>query len=168
MTPDVNILVAAFLPGHPQRAQALRWLSEALAASAAGATVAILPMVAVGFLRVVTGTRAGHPVTPIGQAVAFLKSIVHAPGVWMPSLGHEWNLFEALCLERSLRGGVITDAWIAAAVRTHGLRLVTFDADFRGLLRPDEYTLLIPENNVQESRVKYLVDYAGNRQALAA
>lgn len=168
MTPDVNVLVAAFLEGHPQRVQAQKWLTGALADCASGATLAILPMVAVGFLRVVTSHRTCSAMNPIEDAIAFLESILSAPGVSMPDVGPEWDAFEALCLERNLRGGIISDAWIASATKATGLHLVTFDADFRRLLLPNQYTLLVPEDNLQEPRVNYLVDYRGNRQVLAA
>lgn len=161
MTPDVNVLVAAYLRDHPQHGQARRWLRETLVA-AAGSGVALLPMVAVGFLRVVTSIRTS-PVTSVAQAMTFLEFILGAPGVWMPEVGPEWSLFKALCLDRKLHGGIISDAWIAAAVRTHGLNLVTFDADFRQLLRPDQFTLLVAEPNLQERRAKYGVHGCSNR-----
>jgi toxin-antitoxin system PIN domain toxin len=166
ITPDVNVLVAAFMPDHPHRHQALRWLTTALANNASGAMLAILPMVAVGFVRVVTSSRGNSQST--AQAIAFVKSILNARGAWMPDVGSEWALLQELCLERGLRGGIISDAWIAAAVRANGLHLVTFDTDFRGLLEPDQYTLLVPENNLQEPRVTYFAPFLRERRALAA
>jgi len=47
-----------------------------------------------------------------------------------------------LCLHRGLRANDIPDAWIAAAVRQLGDHLVSFDADFRKLLKRSELTLL--------------------------
>ena len=158
MTPDVNVLVAAFLSAHPQHERAREWLKGALRDCLAGNALQILPMVAVGFLRVVTSFRTS-PATSINDAVAFLGQILSVPGVWMPELGREWSILQTLCAERNLQGGIITDAWIAAAVRAHDLHLVTFDADFRKLLRPHQFTLLLPQSNLQEPRPRYSTNH---------
>ena len=157
MTPDVNVLIAAFREDHPQHLPARHWLTATLASGTSGGTFELLPMVAVGFLRVVTNKRTFASATPTAHAIAFLDSLLSAPNAWMPVIGSEWNLLEALCLERRLHGGIISDAWIAAAVRTNGLHLVTFDADFRQLLRPDQFTLLLAKPNLQERGARYLV-----------
>jgi len=57
MTPDVNILVAASRLDHPHHEPARAWLEDALAKSAEGHSLAVLPMVASGFLRLVTHPR---------------------------------------------------------------------------------------------------------------
>jgi uncharacterized protein len=168
VTPDVNVLVAAFIQEHRHHAQARRWLTNALAACASGVTLALLPMVAAGFIRVVTNPRV-HPFTiPTAQAFGFLTAMLRTPGVWMPDVGPEWPLLEALCVERRLRGSIVSDAWIAAAVKANDLHLVTFDDDFRHLLRPDQFTVLPPEHNVQERRAPYRVQRSESGIALAA
>jgi uncharacterized protein len=156
MAPDINILVAAFRPDHPQHAGAQRWLTGALEAAAADDTLEILPMVAVGFLRVVTNPRVTPSRMATAEAIAFLDAIIRLPGVALVDLGPEWSVLEAQCLRQGLRGGIISDAWIAAAVSANDLHLVTFDADFRRLLRSDQFTLLPSTPGVQESRVLYL------------
>ena len=91
MTPDVNVLVAASRTDHPQHVQALAWLRGALAASSGGARLEILPMVASGYLRVVTHPKVFAQPTPIDAAVAFLDAILATPGVLMPPVGREWS-----------------------------------------------------------------------------
>lgn len=157
MTPDVNILVAAYRSDHRHHDQARAWLLSAAETCAHGGTIEILPMVAAGFLRVVTNPKALRQPDPIREAVAFLSSLLEVPGVSMPELGREWSAFATLCLERGLHGNQVPDAWIAAAVQTEGLHLVTFDADFEKLLRRSEYTLLHDEPQVQEPRGTYAV-----------
>jgi predicted nucleic acid-binding protein len=49
-----------------------------------------------------------------------------------------------MSIEHGLRANDITDAWIAAAVRTLGGHLVTFDGGFRRLLGRGELTVLKP------------------------
>jgi len=62
--------------------------------------------------------------------------------VSMPMLGEEWVLFEKLCTQHKLGGNAIPDAWIAAAALSHHLHLVTFDKDFRRLMKPSMVTVL--------------------------
>jgi len=157
MTPDVNVLVAAFRPEHSHHRAARDWLTAALEDCAIGGTLEILPMVAAGFVRVVTNKK-GFPVPdPVVDALAFIRKILAVPGAAMPRLGSEWGAFEKLCVDRELWGNDVADAWIAAAVRTHGLRLVTFDMDFADLLDPSECLLLQPRSGVQERGASYVV-----------
>ena len=143
MTPDVNILVAASRQDHPHHAPALVWLQEALVNSAEGRRpLAILPMVASGFLRLVTHPKVFVEPTPIEAALLFLRTLLDSPGVSLLSLGTEWPEFERLCAQLSLTGNAIPDAWIAAAAQNHHLHLVTFDKGFRKLLKSSTVTVL--------------------------
>lgn len=67
MTPDVNVLVAASRSDHPHHPVANRWLEESLAACFLGQRLAVLPMVAAGFLRLVTFDRDFLPLLPSRQ-----------------------------------------------------------------------------------------------------
>jgi hypothetical protein len=68
MTPDVNILVAASRQDHPHHERAPGWLEEAING---GSSLAILPMVASGFLRLVTHPKVFLAPTPINEALKF-------------------------------------------------------------------------------------------------
>jgi toxin-antitoxin system PIN domain toxin len=142
MTPDVNILVAASRQDHPHHAPALAWLQDALTNSAAGRPLAILPMVASGFLRLVTHPKVFVEPTPVDAALVFLRAVLDSPGVMLLTLGAEWSAFERLCAQLGLTGNAIPDAWIAAAAQNHHLHLVTFDKGFRKLLKPSMVTVL--------------------------
>lgn len=142
MTPDVNILVAASRQDHPHHAPALVWLHGALANSAEGRSLTILPMVASGFLRLVTHPRVFVEPTPVDAALLFLRTLLDSPGVILLSPGNEWPEFERLCAQLSLTGNAIPDAWIAAAAQNHHLHLVTFDKGFRKLLKSSTLTVL--------------------------
>lgn len=142
MTPDVNVLVAASRCDHPHHAPALAWLEAALDADATGQPLAILPMVATGFLRLVTHPKVFVQPTPTEAAQAFLRAVLDAPGVVLLSLGEEWPLFEQLCARRGLSGNAIPDAWIAAAAQSHHMHLVTFDKGFRRLMKASMVTVL--------------------------
>ena len=142
MTPDVNVLVAASRSDHAHHPQAIGWLKPALAACRDGASLEILPMVASGFLRLVTHPKVFAQPTPTDKALAFLDALLAQPGVEMPTLGREWTTLRQLCRDANLSGNDIPDAWIAAAVRTLGSHLVTFDRGFAKLLGRGELTLL--------------------------
>ena len=142
MTPDVNILVAASRQDHVHHAPALAWLESALETSADGQMLAILPMVACGFLRLTTHPKVFVEPTPLKAAQTFLRAVLDTPNVTMPMLGEEWPLFEKLCAQHKLSGNAITDAWIATAALSHHLHLVTFDKDFRRLMKPSMVTVL--------------------------
>ncbi len=142
MTPDVNVLLAASRSDHLHHSRALAWLKAALRACTTGGTVELLPMVAASFLRLATNARVFPQPMPPREAIAFLRAILKVPGTAMPELGREWSAFERLCLDHTLTGNRIPDAWIAAAVTAGGHHLVTFDRGFRDLLRSSEFTLL--------------------------
>lgn len=142
MTPDVNVLVAAARADHPHHGVAHTWLTDALAATAHGARLTVLPMVAAGFLRVVTQRRIFPMPTPTIETVAFLRVLLDERGATMAELGAEWPGLARLCEEHGLQGNDIPDAWIAAAVHAHHEHLVTFDRGFRRFLKPGDLTLL--------------------------
>ncbi len=142
MTPDVNVLVAASRTDHPHHDSARQWLESALAASEAGQRFLLLPMVATGFLRLVTHPKVFEEPTPLAAALPFVEAIRSAPGVEWFALGSEWEALVRLCAEHDLRGNHIPDAWIAAAVLVQGDHLATFDRGFRSFLPSSQLTLL--------------------------
>ena len=144
MTPDVNVLVAASRSDHPHHAVAREWLEEAISASRTGASLTLMPMVLASFLRLVTSPRIFRSVTPTQDAVAFVDALLAAPGVQLAPLGPEWSKLRPLCLDKTLTGNDVPDAWLAAAVAHRGEHLVTFDRDFRKLLTRSQVTLLVP------------------------
>jgi uncharacterized protein len=97
MTPDVNVLVAASRQDHPHHATAYTWLENALVNSGTKQPLAILPMVASGFLRLVTHPKVFQEPTPLAAAQAFLRAVLNTQGVYVPSLGGEWPEVERLC-----------------------------------------------------------------------
>jgi uncharacterized protein len=67
-------------------------------------------------------------------------------GVQMPEIAREWPTLKQLAREHALVANDLTDAWIAAAVRTLGSHLVTFDREFKRLLSRNELTVLEPQS----------------------
>ena len=102
-------------------------------------------MVAAGFLRLATHPKVFKLPTPIGDAIAFLDALLACAGIQIPEMGREWPTLKQLAREHDLAANDLTDAWIAAAVRTLGSHLVTFDLGFKRLLIRNELTLLEPQ-----------------------
>jgi len=144
MAPDLNVLLAASRTDHPQHKPALGWLKQAIAKCDTGGSIEILPMVAAGFLRIATNRKVFLVPMPIVAAVGFIDSLLAIPGVGMPELGREWPTLKQMSRAHDLAANDITDAWIAAAVRTLGSHLITFDRGFSRLLGRAELTLLEP------------------------
>lgn len=142
MTPDINVLVAASRADHPHHTVAREWLEAAIAACEFGSSIELLPMVAAGFLRLVTNIRVFPDPSPTKEALAFIDALLAVPGVEMPESAREWPTLRRLCLDGKLTGNAIPDAWIAAAVKVMNGRLVTFDRGFMRLLGKGERTLL--------------------------
>jgi toxin-antitoxin system PIN domain toxin len=145
MTPDVNVLIAASRSDHPHHITAYAWLDKAVATCADGASLRLMPMVVASFLRLVTNAKIFVHPTPVEAAVEFLDAIFSVPGVEMPYLGAEWPIMRQLCIEKKLTANDIPDAWLAAAVIQLGEHLVTFDADFKKLLKRTQVTVLVHE-----------------------
>ena len=143
MTPNVNVLVAAFRVDHSHHDAARDWLSQARNDCVQGRQLlTLLPMVVTGFLRLVTSPRVfDHPDT-VEDAVAFLDAVLETPRVQLGSCGNEWPLLRNALLTLGLRGNLVTDAWIASAVQSLSEHLVTFDRDFTRLLPVRDLTVL--------------------------
>jgi toxin-antitoxin system PIN domain toxin len=142
MTPDVNVLVAAFRADHPHHGVARSWFDAQLAACRDGGSLRLLPMAVASFLRLVTSDRVFFTPAPIEQAVAFVDALLSAPGVEFGELGSEWPQLRQMCLDKALAANDIPDAWIAAAVVQQGEHLASFDRDFARLLSKSRWTLL--------------------------
>lgn len=142
MTPDVNLLVAASRRDHPHHKIAYACMEEAISACDTGASVKLMPMVVASFLRLVTNAKIFVQPTPPEVAVKFLDALFEIPGVEMPELGAKWPILQQLCVDKSLTANSIPEAWLAAAVIQFSEHLVTFDADFKKLLKRTQVTVL--------------------------
>jgi hypothetical protein len=145
MTPDVNVLIAASRSDHPHHKTAYAWLDAAVSSCADGSTLRLMPMVVASFLRLVTNAKIFVHPTPVENAVEFLDALFAVPGVEIPYLGAEWPIMRQLCIEKKLTANDIPDVWLAAAVIQLGEHLVTFDADFKKLLKRTQVTVLVHE-----------------------
>jgi len=139
MTPDVNLLVAAFRADHPHHRAATAWLRQSIAA---GTPFVVVPLVAAAFLRLVTSKRVFPDVAPAARAVEFMDALLAQPGARWMAAQEEWRTLKGLCVEKGLAGNDVPDAWLAASVIGLGEHLVTFDHGFRRMLPRRQLTVL--------------------------
>jgi len=145
MTPDVNVLVAAFRPDHPHHLSARAWLDDAVVQSASGRTsLMLLGTVVTGFLRITTNPKIFRETDPLQDVSDFIDSLLSCPGVQFQPQGATWPHLRQVCLAQPATGNLVTDAWIAATVMQSGETLCTFDRDFLHLLPADQLLLLKP------------------------
>ena len=143
MTPDVNVLVAAFRRDHTHHTAPLNWLQHARTSYAEGtASLTLLPVAVVGFLRLVTNPRMFIDPDAIEDAVTFVDALLNSAGVELQGSGTELPLLREKLLNASLHGNDVTDAWIAAATEALSEPLVAFDSDFKRLLPARDVTVL--------------------------
>ena len=145
MTPDVNVLVAAFRPDHPHHLSARAWLNDAVAQAANGrSSLTLMATVVTGFLRITTHPKIFRETDPLQDVIDFIDSLLSCPGVQFQPQGAAWPNMRQVCLAQQTTGNLITDAWIAATVMQSGETLCTFDRDFSRLLPADQLLLLKP------------------------
>ena len=145
MTPDVNVLVAAFRPDHPHHRSARAWLDDAVVQAANGrASLLLLGTVVTGFLRITTNPKIFRETDPLQDVSDFIDSLLSCPGVQFQPQGATWPHLRQVCLTQQTTGNLITDAWIAATVMQSGETLCTFDRDFSQLLPSAQLLLLKP------------------------
>lgn len=99
-------------------------------------------MVIASFLRLVTNPRVFVRPTPMKEAVRFVDVLLATPGAHQPRLGSEWIQLRRLCSDHALAANQVPDAWLAAAVIEQGEHLVSFDGDFKRLLKSSQFTQL--------------------------
>ena len=93
MTPDVNVLVAAFRADHAHHDTAYAWLAEARRNCVQGSdTLTLLPMVAIAFLRLVTNSRVLTEPDLIEDAIAFIDVFLDTTGIELEDCGKEWPI----------------------------------------------------------------------------
>jgi toxin-antitoxin system PIN domain toxin len=142
VTPDVNVLLAAFRSDHPHHATARTWLEQAVLDAGRGTPLKLQPMVIASFLRFATHPRIFVHPAPMSEALRFVGALLAASGVEQPDLGAEWPVLRKLCIDKRLAANDVPDARLAAAAIYQGEHVVSFDADLKRLLPRSQFTLL--------------------------
>lgn len=128
MLVDANILLYACDTASPFHPRADAWLTDALN----GTRRVGLPWLSLSaFLRIATNPRAAtNPLTP-SEAWEHVDGWLDAPASWIPEPGRgHRDILHELVTRLDLRGGLISDAVLAAICVEHGLEIVSADSDF--------------------------------------
>ena len=132
---DANLLIYAYDTTSPHNARARQWLEDVMADES---VVVRLPWTTIlAFLRITTQPRVlEQPFSP-DEACARNSKLLSQPSVSMLTPGPQhWSILSSLIEEHGVRGGLITDAHLAAMAIEYDAPLCTHDRDFerfRGL-----------------------------------
>lgn len=128
LLPDLNILISAHRADSPLHATCRDWL---LGVYAGEEPFGLCAPVLVGLVRILTHPRVFDPPDTLGQAFAFLHSLLGHPNALLLNPGRDHvRLFEAACRAADARGDLVTDAYLAALAIEAGAELVSVDRDF--------------------------------------
>lgn len=125
--PDVNVWLALSVAGHVHHRAAMAWWANGAAERCLFNRVTML-----GLVRLLTQPRVmGDAALAAADALALWRRWADLPEVGLqadpPGLDEQLTAWAAGALPARL----LTDAYLAAFARQAGLRLVSFDADFR-------------------------------------
>jgi toxin-antitoxin system PIN domain toxin len=125
---DVNIVVNAFFGDQPSSARAGETLTALRESSQ---KCVLLPVVASGFLRVVTNRKLIQKAAPLDIAIEFLDALLSDGLVTVADPGPTyWTAFHGLLKEHRPTHYDITDTQIAASAIALGATLYSFDRGF--------------------------------------
>lgn len=126
--PDVNLLIYAHRAEVPDHAAARDWIQRTMVSDE---PYGMSDLVLSAFVRIVTHRRAFDPPTEMEVALQFANAVREQPNCVPICPGpRHWEVFDSLCREPGIRGGLVTDAWLAALAIEHGCEFATRDGDF--------------------------------------
>jgi hypothetical protein len=126
---DVNVLIYAHRVDQAHHDFYRRFLEDLVNGSEA---FGLSPLIAVGFVRIVTNPKFPRGPTPLAQAVAVVESL-SALGhcIWAPPGRRHWELTRDLCNKCACTGKAVADAQHAAVAIEHASEWITRDQDFK-------------------------------------
>jgi toxin-antitoxin system PIN domain toxin len=125
---DVNVLVNAYRGESPDHAAFAHFVETLIRGSQAFG----IPSLSLGgLLRIVTHPRIFDPPSPIDDVLTFVEQLRTQPHclIVVPGDRH-WEIFVELCRKGNARGGLVSDAYLAATAIEIGGELVTADRGF--------------------------------------
>lgn len=115
-----------------------------------GEPFALSPLVAAGFVRIITNPGFPDGPTPIAQALAVIDSLVNHPNChWVFAGTRHWEICSNLCRRIPCTGKQVADAQHAAIAIENACTWVTRDRDFVALTQHGlKLTLLEPVSDL--------------------
>lgn len=128
LMPDVNILVYAHRSDDPHHAFYRDWLERTVNDRE---PFCMSPLVAIGFVRIVTNRRIFPVPTPTHSALAVIDELLGRPNCRVAGISdHHWAQASQLCRAIAAKGKLVADAQHAAVAIAEGCQWVTRDNDF--------------------------------------
>jgi toxin-antitoxin system PIN domain toxin len=125
---DVNVLVYAFRKDLDQHEAYNRWLTARLEGDE---PVGLSSVILSGFVRIVTHSRIYRDPAPVDAALDFVQTLREAPTTIPVIEGpRHWEIFDRLCRQAGVRGGLVSDAHLAALAIESGAAFYSSDRDF--------------------------------------
>jgi toxin-antitoxin system PIN domain toxin len=125
---DVNVLVYAHREDQEWHAFYRARLEEAISGAQ---SFGLTPLVAGGFVRVVTGANFPNGPTPLPQALAVVDGLMELSNShWVNPGKRHWELVSALCRATRRTGKGVADAQHAAIAIEHACTWISRDKDF--------------------------------------
>ncbi len=129
---DTNLLVYAHQETSREHERYAEWLAGVTTGPHA---FGMSDLVLSSFVRLVTNPRMYKNPVPIDRALDFVESIRTRPTCVLITPGpRHWEIFTDLCRQADVRGGMITDAYLAALAIESGSEWITTDRDFARFL----------------------------------
>jgi toxin-antitoxin system PIN domain toxin len=128
IAPDANLLIYAHHPTSPFHKRAKVWLEDALSGSE---TVGIPTVSIYGFLRFITNPAFQSRPLTFASASAVVASWISIPNTHILHPGdRHWEILRDIGTKVRIRGGLVTDAVLAATAIEYGAIVHTNDRDF--------------------------------------
>ncbi len=126
---DVNILLYAHRRDAPQHERFRDWLAALMASPSA---YGVSDLVSSSVVRIATDPRIYEFPSTKGEALSFLDDLRGRPNCRLVRPGaRHWEIFTRLCRESGVRGGDVSDAYLAALAIENGCEWVTTDRAFK-------------------------------------
>ena len=129
---DVNVLIYAHREDQLEHSYFKERMQRTINEVAA---FGLSPLVAGGFVRIVTHTRFPNGPTPLAQALAVIETMMARPNAhWLLPGKRHWELVAGLCRSTRASGKAIADAQHAAVAIEHACTWASRDSDFFGFM----------------------------------
>ena len=124
----MNILIYAHREDQKHHSFYRNWLETTIGS---GETFGLSPLVALGFVRIVTNPSFPNGPTPLIQSLAVIDAISASDNCrWISPGRRHWDIASRLCRETGSQGKKAADAQHAAIAIEHAGEWVTRDKDF--------------------------------------
>jgi toxin-antitoxin system PIN domain toxin len=126
--PDVNVLIYAF-----RQDASYHSICKPLIESLVNGDVrfGLSPLAVSAVVRITTNPRSYSEPSTLEEAFRYGEYLIGSANCQIVRPGERhWDIFKRLCIETSMRGPRVTDAWYAALAIEWGCEWITFDRDY--------------------------------------